>query len=281
MDLKQLIVLALQVSIVSIVFSFSLRATVDELLYLWHRPGLMLRSLLAVLIVMPIVAVALTRLFDLRNTVEIALVALAISPMPPILPRREVKAGGRQPYALALMATMAALAVVVDPLLVQLLSWYYDRPLGIAPGVIGRIVLITVFLPLVAGMVVRAWRPSVAERLAGLFGRAGMVLLAIAALALLAGAWRSLWAAVGDGTILAMLAFVGIGLLVGHLLGGPEPDHSVVLALSTASRHPAIALSIASVNFPDERFSGTILLYLIVGALAGFPYLAWLRRRRS
>jgi BASS family bile acid:Na+ symporter len=281
MELKQLIILALQVSIVSIVFSFGLRATVDELLYLWRRPGLLLRSVLAVLIVMPIAAVVLTRVFDLRNTVEIALVTLAISPMPPLLPRREIKAGGRQPYALALMATMAALAVVVDPLLLEILSWFYRRPLGIAPGVIGRIVLITVFLPLLVGVAVRAWRPGVAERLAGLVGRAGTVLLALAILALLAGAWRALWAAVGDGTILAMVAFVGIGLLVGHLLGRPEPDHSAVLALSTASRHPAIALSIASANFPDERFGGTILLYLMVGGLGVIPYLAWHRRRTS
>ena len=281
MDLKQLIVLALQLSIVSIVFSFGLRSTVDELSYFWRRPGLLLRSLFAVLIVMPIVAVLLTRLFDLRNTTEIALVALAISPMPPLLPRREVNAGGRQSYALALTATMAALAVVVDPLLVQLLSWYYGRPLGISPGVIGRIVLITVFLPLAVGVVVRAWRRGAAERLADLAGRAGTALLAIAVLALLAGTWRAVWAAVGDGTILAMVGFVGIGLLVGHLAGGPEPDLSVVLALSTASRHPAIALSIASTNFPDERFAGTILLYLIVGAVGCIPYLAWHRRRTT
>ena len=179
------------------------------------------------------------------------------------------------------MATMAALAIVVDPLVVKLLAAYTGRPLGIAPGVIGRIVLITVFLPLAAGVAIRAWRPARAEALAGPVGRAGTALLALGVLVLLAGAWRALWAAIGDGTIVAMLAFVAIGMLVGHLLGGPEPDHSVVLALSTASRHPAIALSIASTNFPDERFGGTILLYLLVSALAAIPYLAWHRRRTS
>jgi BASS family bile acid:Na+ symporter len=74
-----------------------------------------------------------------------------------------------------------------------------------------------------------------------------------------------------------MIAFVVIGLVVGHLLGGPVPEHSIVLALSTVTRHPAIALSIASANFPDERFGGTILLYLIVAALVGMPYLKWQR----
>jgi BASS family bile acid:Na+ symporter len=57
-----------------------------------------------------------------------------------------------------------------------------------------------------------------------------------------------------------MVAFVGVGLIVGHLMGGPDPEHSIVLALSTACRHPAIALSIAAANFPDQRFGGTILL---------------------
>jgi BASS family bile acid:Na+ symporter len=281
MDLKQLVTLTLQVSIVSIVFSFGLRSTQAELLYLWRRPGLLLRSFVSVLIIMPIAAVVLTSLFELRRTVEIALLALAISPMPPLLPRKQLKAGGRQSYALALTATMAALAVVVDPLAVELLSRYYGRPLEIAPGVIGRIVLITVLAPLVAGIALRAWLPDRAGRLAGAVGRFATILLAVGVVLLLAGAWSGVWAAMGDGTILAMVVFVAIGLVAGHVLGGPDPEHSVVLALSSATRHPAIALSVASANFPEERFAGTILLYMMVGALASLPYLAWRRRRMS
>ena len=102
------------------------------------------------------------------------------------------------------------------------------------------------------GMAVGTWMPGVAERLAPLVGRVATLLLALAVLMLLAGSWRALWAAVGDGTLVALVVFVAIGLLVGHLLGGPDPDHSVVLALSTASRHPAIALSIASAEFPGR-----------------------------
>ena len=160
MDQKQLVILALQVSIVSIVFSFGLRSTSDDLLYLLRRPGLLLRSLLAVLVIMPVLAVVLTRLFDLRDTVEVTLIALAISPMPPLLPKKEVQAGGRRSYALALMATMAALAVVAVPLAVELLARYSGRPFGVPPGGIARIVLVTVFLPLLAGLAVRAMLPG-------------------------------------------------------------------------------------------------------------------------
>jgi hypothetical protein len=60
MELRQLVILALQVSILCTVFGFGLRATTGDLLYLARRPGLMLRSLLAMLVVMPLVALGLS-----------------------------------------------------------------------------------------------------------------------------------------------------------------------------------------------------------------------------
>jgi BASS family bile acid:Na+ symporter len=64
------------------------------------------------------------------------------------------------------------------------------------------------------------------------------------------------------------------------MLGGPEAEHATVLALSTASRHPAIALAVAKINFPNEPYLGaTILLYLLVLTALTLPYVA--RRRRS
>ena len=215
-----------------------------------------------------VLAVVLTRLFDLRNTVEIALVALGDLPDAAAAAEEGNPAGGRQLYALALMVTMAALAVVACPLVVLLLGADYGWPFGVAPGTLARIVLVTVLLPLVAGIAVRAWLPGTAERLASPRGPRGERApgarrshSAHRGVALFVGCGRRRNRDCAAGVRLV------IGLLVGHLLGGPDPDTSVVLALSTASRHPAIALSIASVNFPDERFGGTILLYLIVGTL--------------
>src|SRR5262245_30675485 len=108
MDLKQIVMLALQVSILLTVFGFGLRATVDDLLYLVRRPGLFVRAILAVFVIMPIVAVLLARMFNFP-TVKIALVALAISPVPPILPTKETKAGGHAAFALGLMAWLSLL----------------------------------------------------------------------------------------------------------------------------------------------------------------------------
>ena len=280
MDLKQVVILVLQASILLTVFGLGLKTTMSDLTSLLHRRGLLYRSLFAVFIVMPIVAVLLAQLFEFRRVVEVALVALAISPMPPVLPRKEIKAGGATSYALGLMTVLAVLAVVFVPLALLLLQAIFGRELSMPPGSVARIVLTTTLVPLAAGVAVRAALPQVAGTIAKPVGTIATVLLALGAVVLLIATAREQWALVGNGTLLAMITFVAIGLAVGHVLGGPDPDHSVVLALSTACRHPGIGLSIAASNFPDEHFAGAILLYVIVGTIVTVPYLSLLRRMK-
>ena len=54
-----------------------------------RRPALLARSLVCVLVIVPAFAFALTRVFAIKHEVEVALVALAISPVPPLLPMKE------------------------------------------------------------------------------------------------------------------------------------------------------------------------------------------------
>jgi BASS family bile acid:Na+ symporter len=279
MDVKQVLMLSFQASILCTVAGFGLRSAPGDLTYLLARPGLLIRSLLAVLVVMPLVAVAIAASFDLRRPTEIALIALAMAPAPPLLLGREVKAGGRRSYGLALMLTLALLAIATVPLTIEVVQRLFDRQLGVAPGAIARIVLVMTVLPLVVGTAIRALMPALADRIAGPLSKVGTVLLLLAAVVLLAGTWRGVLAAVGGGTVVVMALFVTIGLMVGHLLGGPDPRDETVLALSSASRHPAIALTIASANFPDEHFAGTVILYLLVSTIVGMPYLKWQRRQ--
>ena len=275
MTAKQLVILGLQLSIVCTVFGFGLRATPRDLVYLFRQPGLLFRSLLSVFVVMPIVAVGMATMFDFRRGAEIALMALAVSPVPPLLPNREMKAGGQESYGLALMATLALLSIVAVPLAAEIVQRVISFPLSADGAGIARVALVMAVLPLLAGVAVRAGMPAVADRIERPVSLVARILLPLAVLALLAGTWRMVATAVGGGAVVAMAVFVVIGLMVGDVLGGPNPEDSIVLALSTACRHPAIALSVAAANFPDEQFAGPILLYLIVNMIVGMAYLKW------
>src|ERR1051325_2472887 len=82
MNLAALISLGLKVSIVLLVFGLGLRVNAQDTIYLLRRTGLLWRSLLAMNVVMPLVAVALVAAFDLHPAVKLALVALSVSPVP-------------------------------------------------------------------------------------------------------------------------------------------------------------------------------------------------------
>ncbi|WP_218511724.1 bile acid:sodium symporter family protein [Variovorax sp. dw_308] len=282
MEARDVVILALKASIIVTVFGFGLSATREDVLYVFKRPSLLLRSLLAMFVVIPVVAVLLAQAFDFRHSVEAALVALSISPVPPLLPRRHEKAGGRASYGLGLMVTMALLSVLIIPLEVHLIDAFYDKTFTIKPIAIAKIVLTAAVLPLLAGMLCNRFIPKLAARIATPAILVGKWLLPLAGIAILIAAHRALGALLGDGTLIAIVVFVAIALAVGHWLGGPDPETREVLALSSACRHPGIAIALATANATsaaDHQVPAAIMLYLLVSLAATVPYVKWQAKR--
>ena len=280
MTAQQAIVLALQASIMMTVFGFGLEASPGDVLYVVRRPSLLGRSLLAMFVIMPAFAILVVKVFALPPPVEIALVALSISPIPPILPARQLRVGGDASYGLGLMVITGLLSILIVPVAVEILARSLTRPFAMPPAAIARVVLLIAILPLAAGVACRAMWPAVAARIAKPIDLIAKVGLVIGVLAILASVVPAIFSQAGEGAIAAMAAFVVVGLAVGHWLGGPDADHRPVLALSTASRHPAIALAIAKANFPDEPYLGAaIVLFLLVNLLVAVPYLRRQKQR--
>jgi bile acid:Na+ symporter, BASS family len=135
-------------------------------------------------------------------------------------------------------------------------------------------------VPLAAGLVFRRLAPSTADRIARPLSRFANVLLLVAVVPVLIGQWPAIASLIGNFTLVAIIVFVIVGLATGHLLGGPDADDRTVLALSTATRHPAVALAILH-DAPDQRtVMAAVLLVVIVGGIASVPYVKW-RHRQS
>ncbi len=262
------------------VFGFGLEGSIGDLLYLLRRPRLLVLSLTAMFVVMPLFAIFLTRVVHFNPAVVIALIALSISPVPPLLPRKMTKAGGIAPYGLGLMVTAGTLAIVYIPLATDLIGRYFDRDFAMSPATVAKVVVVSILIPLAAGILLRKVAPAIAARIGHPVAVIAGTVLLVGVVCILAVTYRGAWALVGGGTLLAFAVFILVGLLVGHFLGGPDPDSRVVLALSTACRHPALALAIASANFPSERrVIAAILLYLVLNALLTIPYVKWQRNK--
>jgi bile acid:Na+ symporter, BASS family len=282
MTIAQLVLLAELLSSVLIVFGFGLRSTVRDATTLFRHPLLLVRSVIATSVLMPLFAASIVAMFSLRPAIGIALIALAVSPVPPILPDQQLKLVAHQDYVFGLFGASSLLAIVLAPLTVALIGVLFAREISIAPSAIAITVAVTVLVPFSLGMIVRRATPAFAQRASPRAGKLGTLLLIFAAIPVLITEWPAMISLIGNGTLIALLAFTGVGLAVGHLLGGPNPDHRTVLALGTASRHPGVALTIASEIFPDQQLvAPALLLYLLVGAIASAPYALWRWKRHK
>jgi BASS family bile acid:Na+ symporter len=276
MTLVHVIGLALKASIFLLVFAIGLDATMQEVGYLLRRPGLLARSILSMNIAMAVFAVAVGLLFNIDPQVKIALVALSLSPVPPVLPKKLTKAGGSHDYSIGLLATAAAAAIILVPVAIALIGKVFGRTLYVPPGKVASIVLISVLVPLVAGILVRRFVPELAKRAERPISMVAMVLLIVAFLPILVVASKAIWALLGNGELVFIALFAVIGLFVGHNLGGPDPDNRTVLGLATALRHPGVAVAIATINFPDQKsVFAALVCYLIVATAISTPYVKW------
>jgi BASS family bile acid:Na+ symporter len=282
MGLASLIPVLIKISIILSVFAIGLRASFRDATYLFRRPSLVGRAWLAMGVIMPLFALIVALNSDLNPPVRIALVALSVSPIPPILPNKALKSGGEENYTIGLLVASAVFAIVLIPLMIEVFEVASGIGMRMRLGGVAIVVLTTVLLPLVAGMSVRVLWPAFAERRAKMIALVATVLLVLSCLPILFTSIRAILTLVGDGTLFALAAFALIGLIVGHVLGGPDPDNRAVLALATSSRHPAVALAIAHANFPDHKLAGAvILIYLVLSAIVAAPYLSWTTKKHQ
>jgi BASS family bile acid:Na+ symporter len=279
MMLALFIVWAIKGSIVLMVFALGMQSSFRDAAYLFRTPRLLLRSVFSISIVMPVFVVAVAMWLDIHPGIKLALVALALSPVPPVLPRKQGKAGGDANYAIALLFSAALFAVVLVPLSVEIVGALVDRDVHIEWTSVAGIMLLTVLVPLAAGMAVHRLAPAFADLYSRPLSRLAMVLLIAAVLPLLVMEFPLLIRMTGNGTLLALALFSLFGLAVGHWLGGPDDDKRTVLALATATRHPGVAFAIANIGAPaDKSALAVVVWHLVVSAIVAIPYVRWRTR---
>ena len=281
MSTQRLIFIGLAASALLNLFSIGLKASLQDATYLFRRPGELVRVLLAMNVLMPVFAVALISIFDFHPAVKIALVALSVSPIPPPLPAKMEKAGGTDSYVIGLHVAIGLLAIIFVPLAMQIIGLVRGVDLHMTIAPVAKVVFISVLIPLAVGIGVHKLAPALSERVAKPIAGISGIGVVVCIVAMWISAAPAMWSLIGNGTVIALLAFVLVGLAIGHLLGGPVPENRTSLAISTASRHPGVALLLAQANFPAEKLAtAAVLLYLIVMAVGSIPYLVWTKGRK-
>ncbi len=277
MNPETILKLVLLLGVVLLVVAIGIRARQEDLLSLLRRPALALRAMAAMYVALPAFVLLVARFMPLQMGVAAVLLGFAVAPVLPPWAKKATAAGGQSDYVIGLEVLSCGVALLVVPLMI----WIGYRLFGVAtvlePLAVELVLLATVAVPLALGMGLARLCPSAAPRLAALADRVGGVVLLVGLVVLLITQGRAILGVIGQGTLVVTVAVVAFGLLVGHLLGGPDPGNRGALASATVHRHPAIALLLASGAFPEQESTviGTVLLYLLASLLLAVPYERW------
>jgi BASS family bile acid:Na+ symporter len=275
-----MLLLILKASVAALIFAIGMTVRVEDIIYLWHRPVLMLKSVAAMYVVMPVVAILMARVLYLPERTELAIVILAICAGAPLLPKKLIKFGGDPAYVFSLIVNTSLIAVVTVPASLHLLAEVLSLDTtALTATQVARVILKTFLQPLAIGMLLRWVAPALAERIGEPLLKIAGIAMGLCAVAVLAYSFHVVFE-VGLPSLLAFGAFTLAAILTGHLLGGPDPSDRTSLAVACSSRHIGLALLIAA-NAPGRRALELVVTYLLASAVVSIPYVLWMKRRRS
>jgi BASS family bile acid:Na+ symporter len=243
-DLLTIIKAGLAVSVFLMKFGVGLNIDPGDLRFIRDRPGLLLKSLAAVTILVPLAVLIIILLVQPSRPFAIALAILAASPAAPQVVGKVRKSGGSSGYAASLQVVVTLAALISTPLALGFLAWALDFRAEIDSWRAAKVVFVTIFLPIGLGVIVGAKFPRLERLGAWLVKIAAVLFLAIILVVLTqtAGAFLHMDLRAYLAVVLTTLA----ALAIGHLLAPREPGMKTALALEAAMRNPPLALLIGA-----------------------------------
>lgn len=271
-----------QIVIFLIMFSMGLRLTQAALAEIREHPGSLVRSLVSVVILVPLAILAvgpLLKSLGLSPAVGTGLVLLAACPGAPLMTKRTGMAGGDFEFSAALQLLCGTSAILVTPGILWVYAQFFPNTREVVEfWAIAKQVAVVQLLPLGLGLGTRILWSDLADEIASrLLAIADVVFLVFVFIAPVAS--LPVIAESGILSIASVALFAAIALVIGHLIGGPDLAHQSATAVGCVARNVGLALFIATLNTTMLAVLPTIVGYMIVGSVVAIPYSVWMKKR--
>lgn len=250
-----------------ITFSIGVETGGPQVRALTAAPILNFRYFLATFVVMPAIAVMLGAFTRLPPTLWGGLALMSMAPPAPPATRRLRKIG-RFDLGLAWQSEAFLLSVATIPVTIVLVQSLGLASPDLDPAFAPMLERSVLFFgaPMLLGLLTRRYWPAGANALVKPVGVASNVALLIL-LALVLVVAIPVILHYDLVSIAIIVAFVGVAVLVGHLLGGPDRDNRVTLVTMLAARFPVPALLLAQANGATKDILPVVLVYVLAGVL--------------
>jgi bile acid:Na+ symporter, BASS family len=266
---------AMLIFVLSSMLAMGLGLTVSQIITPLRHARLVVLSLLANFVVMPLAALALAALLRLDQPLGVGLLLLGTAAGAPFLPKLAQIAEANLAFAVGLMVLLMVVTVGYLPLVLPVLL----PGVAVNPAKIARSLFLLMLLPLAGALAVKARFAVAAARTKPVLDRVSNLSLILLVVLITAANINNVLAVFGTRGILAGLLFIAVGFGMGWLLGGPGMDTRRVLALGTAQRNIAAALVVGSQSFRDPKVVVMVVVVAIVSLLVLMPLSRLLAKR--
>lgn len=264
-----------------IMFGMGMALKSEDFKIVFSRPKDVIIGCVAQFTIMPLVAILLTRVFALDESLALGVVLVGCCPGGTASNVITYLAKGDLALSVGMTATSTLLAPVMTPLLVRLLA---DRSVDVDVTGMLLSILWVVILPIAAGLVVKGLWPKVSEKATAYLPAVSSLAIALIVLIVISANAQKLL----SGGLLILLVVVlhnlcglGLGWLIGRMLGLPDAKRRAI-SIEVGMQNSGLASSLATLHFaayPMATIPGALfsVWHNISGALLAYLY----RRQRG
>jgi BASS family bile acid:Na+ symporter len=247
--------------------------TISQIMTPLKNRRLVIMSLLANFVLVPILALVIIWIIPLSEGLRIGLILVGFAAGAPFLPKLVQLAKGDMAFTAGLMVLLMVITIAYLPLVLP----FVLTGVQVSPWEIARSLVVLMLIPLGIALFIRARYEEVAKGLIHTMSMAANLSLVAMFIGYFIGYSDVTYGVLGTGGILVSVLLVIGAVLIGYLLGGPDKDNKKILGLGTGQRNLAAAFAIASGNFAtnpevlievmDVAVVGFLILMLIAGEL--------------
>ncbi len=275
--------LLLPIALGIIMLGLGLSLGVDDFLRVLRMPRAVLIGLGVQTLLLPLAAFAIAIGFGLAPELAVGLMLLAASPGGATANIYSHLARGDVALNITLTATNSVLCLLTLPLIVNLSLAHFMAAEQYVPPPIRKVIEVgmIILLPVVIGMLLRAWLPALAQRLGKpvkLFSVVVLVLVIGAAFARELDRLPAYFAAVGLACLAFNLVSMGTGYLVPLALRLPRRQ-AIAIAMEIGIHNGTLAIYIALNVLGNSTMSIPAAIYSLIMFATAAVFGWWVSRR--
>jgi len=262
--------LAILTFVIASMLSMGFSLTLNQILEPLKNVGLVLRSLLANFVIVPLLVLLILRIVPLSEPLQVGFVLLATAAGAPFLPKLAQNAKGDMAFSVGLMVLLMVGTIIYMPIVLPLVL----QGVEVNPWDIAKPLIFLMLTPLAIGLIVKARYGAIAITLQPKMAQASSTALIVGLVIGLVLQFGNLIGLFGTGALITSAVFILLSFAIGYFLGTPGKATQRVLGLGTAQRNISAALLVGASNFDDPNvviiiIAASLLMLVILMVLGG------------